>query len=212
MIADDHPTFREGLCHFINEEPDMEVVGTAACGEEAIELAKQLQPNVVVLDVILPGINGVDTARQVKADCPQIAILMLSAFGYESYVIASLRAGAAGYLMKNARVNEIVTAIRLLHSQESVFNHKAISKVLSRVVAENGDTKQSADLQSRELEVLRLGAKGMSNRQIGGKLCISERTVQAHMMNIFRKLQVSSRTEAVLHALREGWLNLDDLP
>ena len=213
LIADDHPAFREGLCQLIEHEEDLECVAKPADGEEAVRLAIELLPDVAIIDIAMPGLNGIEAARQIKAARPAIAILMVSAFGYESYVLASLRAGAAGYLLKNTPLRELTNAIRSVHASEAVFDLKAASKILSRLADDKGEKRGGLEeLQPRELEVLRLAGKGMSNKEIAGELVLSERTVQTHLVNIFRKLGVGSRTEAVLHALREGWLTLDDLP
>jgi len=213
LIADDHPAFREGLCQLIEHEEDLECVAKPADGEEAVRLAIELLPDVAIIDIAMPKLNGIEAAGQIKAARPAIAILMVSAFGYESYILASLRAGAAGYLLKNAPLRELTNAIRSVHAGEAVFDLKAASKILRRLADDKGEKRGGLEeLQPRELEVLRLAGKGMSNKEIAGELVLSERTVQTHLVNIFRKLGVGSRTEAVLHALREGWLTLDDLP
>ena len=212
LVADDHPTFCEGLCRFLNEQPDIEVVARAGNGEEAIRLAQEMVPDVAIIDIAMPGTDGIGAARQIRATCPTTAVLMVSAFDYESYVLASLRAGAAGYMIKNAPVSELISAIRLLRSGESVFDREAIGKVLRRLGSTATGENVAAGLHQGELEVLRRAAKGASNREIAQELGLSERTVQSHMLNIFRKLGVGSRTAAVLHALREGWLTPNDLP
>lgn len=212
LVADDHPAFREGLCRFLEEDKDLEIVARPEDGEETVRLAKELLPDVAMIDVAMPKLNGIEAARQIKEACPETAILMLSAFGYQSYLVASLRAGAAGYMLKNTPIDDLISAIRLVHSGEGVFDLKTISTVLAQVTADNGaERKVLASLHRRELEVLKLVAKGTKNKKIGEELNISQRTVQTHLVNIFRKLKVSSRTEAVLHALREGWIVLDDL-
>lgn len=213
LIADDHPPFREGLSKLLEEEPDMEVVAKPADGDEAVNLAKQLQPDVAILDVAMPKLNGIEAAKQIKAACPNTAILMISAYGYEPYLLASLQAGATGYLLKSSPLRELISAVRSVHSGQAVFDLKAVGKVLDRLaVNQSGEVVSGQRLQSRELQVLRLTAKGISNKEIGKELKISDRTVQTHLIRIFRKLGVSSRTEAVLRALREGWLTLDELP
>ena len=213
LVADDHPAFREGLCRFLGEEEDLEVIAKPADGEQAVRLAKELLPDVAIIDVAMPKLNGIEAAKQIKAACPNTAILMVSAYSYESYLLASLRAKAAGYILKNASLDELINAVRMVHNGEAVFDFKSISKVLGQLTTdEDTERKMLAELHHRELEVLKLAAKGRSNKEIAEELGISERTVQTHMVNIFRKLEVGSRTEAVLHALREGWLNLDDLP
>jgi DNA-binding NarL/FixJ family response regulator len=213
LVADYHPVFREGLCRLLEDEIDLEIVGSAADGEEAIRLAKDLVPDVAIIDVAMPGISGIDAATQIKAACPATAILMMSACRYESYMLASLRAGVAGYLLKNVPLRDLVNAIRLVHAGEAVFDLKAASKILSRMAGDKSEERRDLEgLGRRELEVLRLAAKGISNKEIGAELVISERTVQTHLVNIFRKLRTNSRTAAVLTALKEGWLTIDDLP
>ena len=215
LVADDHPAFREGLTRLLAEEGDIEVVAEAGDGEEAVELASELLPDIAVIDVSMPKINGIEATRRIKAACPATAILIVSAYGYESYVLGAVEAGAAGYLVKNVRVRELVSAIRAVHAGETVLDPQAAHRVFSRLSHTRGMTRvgeTAPQLHQREMEVLRLAAGGMSNKEIAQELAISVRTVQTHMVNIFGKLGVGSRTEAVLHALREGWLTLDDLP
>ena len=213
LIADDHPSFREGLGRLLAEEADIEVVAEASNGVEAVELASQLSPDVAIIDVAMPELNGIETTKQIKAACPATAVLIVSAYGHDSYVLGAVQAGAAGYLLKNVRVRELVAAIRALYAGEAVLDPTAAQKVFSRLAYTAGSiTEVSLELHQRELEVLKLAAKGMSNKEIAEALAISVRTVQSHLVNIFGKLGVGSRTEAVLHALKQGWLTLDDLP
>jgi DNA-binding NarL/FixJ family response regulator len=213
VVADENPIFREGLCRLLEDENDLEAVGTAADGEEAVSLAKQVLPDVAIIDVAMPGVNGIEAATHIKAACPATAILMMSAYRHESYMLASLRAGATGYLLKNVSLRDLVNAIRLVHAGEGVFDLKVAGKMLSRAAGGKGDEKRNLKgLRQRELEVLRLTARGLGNKEIAAELVVSERTVQTHLVNIFRKLRVTSRTAAVLTALNEGWLTLDELP
>jgi len=213
LVADDHPPFREGLSRLFEEEPDLQVVAKPGDGCEAVNMAKQACPDVAIIDVAMPKLNGIEAAKQIKAACPNTAILMISAYGYEAYLLASLQAGAAGYLLKSSPLRELISAIRSVHSGQAVFDLKAVSKVLDRLaVPQGGDVVSTQRLQPREMQVLRLAAKGISNKEIGRELKISDRTVQTHLIRIFRKLGASSRTEAVLRALKEGWITLDELP
>ncbi|MBM2825356.1 MAG: DNA-binding response regulator [Dehalococcoidales bacterium] len=211
LVADDHPTFRQGLCHFLETQEDIEVVAQASDGEETIRLAMELVPDVAVIDVTMPKVNGIEAAREIKKNCPTISILMVSAYDYESYLVGALQAGAAGYMLKNAPVSELISALRLICSEEAVFNLKSISKVLDRITSKDDDESTTMGLHQRELDILKLAARGLSNKQIAEEIDISQRTVQTHMSHIFRKLEVGSRTEAVLHALRQGWLTAEDL-
>jgi NarL family two-component system response regulator LiaR len=215
LFADDHPAFREGLRRLLQEEKDIDVVGQAEDGEEAVNLATQLRPDVAIIDVSMPKLNGIEATRQIKKVCPQTAILILSAYDNDPYVFSAIEVGAAGYLLKNARIREVVAAIRALHDGETVLDVSLASKVFKRLAPTTGkaNTKEvSRKLRQRELEVLRLAARGMSNKEIAEALVISVRTVQTHLVNIFHKLEVGSRTEAVLSALRKGWITIEDLP
>jgi NarL family two-component system response regulator LiaR len=195
LLAEDHVMVREGTREFIKREADMEVVGEAGDGEEAVKLAKELKPDVVVMDIAMPKLNGVEATKQIKELNPSIAILILTAYDYDQYIFALLEAGAAGYLLKGVRVNELIDAIRAVYAGESVLH-----PVVARRVVE------------REMEVLKLAATGVSNKDIAQQLFLSPRTVQVHLGNIFSKLGVASRTEAILYALKKGWLTLEDLP
>lgn len=213
LIADDHPPFVEGLTLLLEREPDLEVIATPTNGEEAVRLAKELRPDVAIIDVAMPRLNGIEAAKQIKAVCPEVAILMFSAYDYEPYLLSSLQAGVSGYMLKSSPVRDLIRAIRSVHEGQAVFDFKAVKKVLCSLVTDIGDERKGLrGLHHRELEVLRLAAKGISNKEIANNLGIGYRTVQTHLLRVFRKLGVNSRTEAVLRALKEGWLTLDDLP
>lgn len=214
IIADDHVLFREGTRNLIEQEKDLEVVGEASDGEEAVELVTRLSPHVALMDIAMPKVNGVEATRQIKACQPSTAVLILTAYDNDQYILALLEAGAAGYLLKNVSGKELANAIRAVYAGEAVLDPTIAQKVFSRFGTAEGqpsELAQLAELSERELEILRLAAKGLSNQDIAGKLFLSRRTVQAHLGNIFRKMDVGSRTEAVLQALRKGWLGLDDL-
>ena len=212
LIADDHPTFREGLSRLLEDEEDLECVAKSADGMEAVKLAEKLRPDVAIIDVSMPNLNGIEAAKQIRAACPATAILMVSAFDYQSYILASLQAGATGYMSKDTPLADLVRAIRLVHKGESVLGLKATDKIVRHLAGASGNNKTKLEqLNPREVEILKLTAKGMSNKEIAGELIISERTVQTHLVNIFRKLGVSSRTQAVLSGLREGWITLNHL-
>lgn len=211
MIVDDHPPFSQGLSRLLADEADLEVVANSSDGEEAVKLTTQLHPDVAIIDVAMPKMSGIEVARQINAICPSTAILMLSAYDYESYLLHSLQAGARGYLLKTSPLRELISAVRLVHSGQVVFTSKAANGFLNRLAIDNGKERLGG-LHNRELQVLRLVAQGKANKEIARELVISDRTVQTHLVAIFRKLAVGSRTEAVARALREGWLTLDDLP
>jgi DNA-binding NarL/FixJ family response regulator len=215
LIADDHAVVREGTRRILEQEPDMEVVGEAGDGEEAVNLATSLKPDVAIVDVSMPKMDGIEATRRIKAACPSINVLILSAYDDDQFIFSLLEAGAAGYLLKSIRSRELLDAIRAVYSGESVLHPSIARKVLNRFVSTSDRPTESKEplgvLSDREMEVLKLAAKGFSNQDIAEKLCLSIRTVQGHLGHIFNKLQVSSRTEAVVRALKEGWVTLDDV-
>lgn len=215
LIADDHAVVREGTRQILEQEPDMDVVAEAADGEEAVKLAGSSRPDVAIIDIAMPGVDGIEATRQIKSLYPAIAVLILSAYDDDQFVFSLLEAGAAGYLLKSIRGRELVDAVRQVHAGESVLHPAIARKVLNRFVPapdKSARQKPSDMLSEREMEVLRLATRGLSNQDIADELCLSLRTVQAHLGHIFNKLQVSSRTEAVVHAIKQGWVTLDDIP
>ncbi len=213
LLVDDHAVVREGTAELLNRQPDMEVVGEAGDGATAVEMAARLKPDVVLMDVRMPVLDGIAATRQIKEARPTVAVLALTAHDEDQYVFALLEAGAAGYLLKTVRGKELVDAVREVNRGEAVLHPSVAKKVLNRFAESRADshTPIIESLSERELEVLRLAGKGLSNKEIADKLVLSPRTVQAHFANIFSKLQVGSRTEAVLQGLRRRWINLDDL-
>lgn len=212
MVVDDHAVFREGLCRLLEDEIDLEVVAKPENGEEAVALAKELSPDVVIIDIAMPGLNGIQATAQIKAACPETAIIMLSAYSYDSYFLASVQAGAAGYMLKSTPFAQLVSAVRLVHAKEAVFDVRLAGRLIHPAAGRTGkEIRTGCEPNLRELQVLMLVARGASNKAIATELGISHRTVQGHLVNIFRRLGVASRTEAVLCALKEGWLNIDDL-
>lgn len=214
IIADDHVLFREGTRSLIEQEQDIEVVGEANDGEEAVALVTKLHPHVALMDIAMPKVNGIEATQQIKARHPATAVLILTAYDNDQYIVALLEAGAAGYLLKNVSGKELVNAIRAVHAGEAVLHPVIAHKVFNHFatsVQKLGGAARPRELSEREIEILRLAAKGMSNQEIAEKLFLSRRTVQAHLVNIFRKMDVGSRTEAILQALKRGWFSLDDL-
>lgn len=215
LIADDHAVVREGTRQILEQEKDMEVVGEASDGEEAVRLSGSLKPNVAIIDIEMPRMDGIEATKQIKALYPNITVLILSAYDDDQFVFSLLEAGAAGYLLKSVRGKELIDAVRAVYAGESVLHPAIARKVLNRFVPAGGGArkqKPTAILSEREMEVLKLATRGLSNQEIADELSLSLRTVQAHLGHIFNKLQVSSRTEAVVHALKEGWVTLEDIP
>jgi NarL family two-component system response regulator LiaR len=215
LIADDHAVVREGTRQILEQEADMDVVAEAADGEEAVRLAGSSGPDVAIIDIAMPRVDGIAATKQIKALYPAIAVLILTAYDDDQFVFGLLEAGAAGYLLKSVRGHELIDAVRRVSAGESVLHPAIARKVLNRFVRtpdKPAGRKPSEVLSEREMEVLRLATRGLSNQEIASKLCLSLRTVQAHLGHIFNKLQVSSRTEAVVRALKEGWVTLEDIP
>ncbi len=215
LIADDHALVREGTRERLEREEDFEVVGEAADGEEAVRLVSQLKPRVAVVDIAMPNLNGIEAAKQIKKNHPGTAVLVLSAYDDDEYIYAVLEAGADGYLLKNVRGHQLVDAIREVCAGEVVLDPRVARKVVQWFSSlSHGQRPEGAAecLSERELEVLKLAGKGMSNKEIAVELALGVRTVQSHLSHIFDKLGVSSRTEAVLRALKEGWLSLEQIP
>jgi two-component system, NarL family, response regulator LiaR len=214
VIADDHAVVREGTRTLLEREEDMEVVGEASDGQEALKLLEELKPDVAILDISMPKLNGIEVTRQIKPRFPSIAILILTAYDNDEYVFALLEAGAAGYLLKDVHGQEIVDAVRSVHAGESVLHPSIARKVIQRAIvgsAKVKDTKSDIELSDREKEVLKLAAQGKTNKDIADALCISIRTVQGHINSIFHKLGVGSRTEAIFLSVKKGWLSFEDL-
>jgi NarL family two-component system response regulator LiaR len=216
MLVEDHVLVREGTKELLDRQEDISVVAEAGNGEEAIWLANARHLDVIVMDIAMPKMDGLEATRRIKAINPGAAILVLTAYDDDEYIFAFLEAGAAGYLLKDASTEDLIKGIRAVHAGESVLHPVVARKVIAhfwRTEKQRADEQRrgaSAELTERELEVLKLAARGMTNREIAVALVISPRTVQAHMSNIFGRLEVGSRTEAILYALREGWFSMKD--
>ena len=200
LIVDDHPLVRRGLSDLFSGEADMEVVGTAASGEEAVDIVTQLHPDVVLMDVSMPGIGGVDATRQLHETSPDVRVVMLTSFTDRERILDSLDSGAVGYLLKDAESDELIRGVRAAARGESPLSSKAARVVL----ASRQEGRPADDLTSRELEVLRLLSRGLANKQIAWRLGISEKTVKTHLTNVFHAIGVQDRTQAALWAQRHN--------
>lgn len=213
MICDDHALFRRGLHMVLESEEGMAVVGEAEDGEEAIRKAQELAPDVVLMDVRMPRVTGIEAARAIAEVHPSTKIVMLTVSDEEDDLYDAIKAGATGYLLKEISIEEVADAIRAVVSGQSLISPSMASKLLTEFtnLARKADEKQavpSPRLTDRELEVLKLVAQGMSNREIAGELYISENTVKNHVRNILEKLHLHSRMEAVVYAVREKLLDI----
>ncbi len=212
VLADDHAVVRKGIREFLEDEDDIEVVAEAENGAQAVALAETHHPDVLVLDIQMPEMTGIEAARHIKAADPHTNILVLTAYDDDPYIFAMLQTGASGYVLKNAPSSELVRAVRAVARGDSALDPAVTAKVMAQLTSGKpaGAQEVVENLTPRELDTLRLAAKGLTNRAIGQSLGISNRTVQGHLANIFGKLNVTTRTEAVLLAMKQGWLTLDE--
>ena len=207
LIAEDHTLVREGTRGILEQCDDIEVVGEADRGDTAVEMTRRLRPDVVLLDVRMPGLNGIDAARQIAALQQGSRVLIVSAYDDEQYVLEALRAGASGYLLKTAPGAELVNAVRAVASGATVLQGEISQRLAQR---DHGHAGASLEPSRRELEILHLVAVGKPNKEIAGDMGISARTVEGHLNNLFAKLGVSSRTEALVVAVNRHLVRLDD--
>ncbi len=214
VLGEDHLITRQGILRLLEDEEGLTVVGEASNGEEAVEMVTELKPDVVIMDIAMPKLNGIEATRQIKLINPYIGVLILSAYDDDEYVFAMLKVGAAGYLLKSVGGDELVRAVKAIHNGEPVLDPSIAKKVMNYFKLQNkipSVKEDSEHLSNRELDIIKLAAKGLTNKEIAEKLHLSYRTVEGHMRDVFNKLGVGSRTEAVLFGLKKGWFSLEEL-
>ena len=207
LIADDHAVVRQGLRTFLALQEEIEVVGEAEDGAQAASAAKRLQPDVALMDLVMPRLDGIEAIRRIREVSPDTRVIVLTSFVDEDRMIPAVRAGAAGYLMKDVQPQDLVRAIRTVHGGEALLHPAVVAKLMEEVAAERPDG--APQLTAREREVLTLLARGRANKLIALDLGVSEKTVKAHVSNILGKLGLHDRTQAALYAVREGIVELD---
>ncbi len=212
LIADDHPIVRKGIRALLRTEPDLQVVGEAKDGTEAVALAQSLCPDVVLMDLVMPKLDGIEATRQILSKQPGAKVLVLTSFAANDKVFPAIKAGALGYLLKDSDPEALVQAIHQVYQGESSLDPSIARKLLSELALPSAHNLTTDPLTARELEVLRLVAQGKNNRQIAVELFITDMTVRTHVSSILSKLHLASRTQAALYALREGIASLEQAP
>ncbi len=211
LITDDHALVRQGIRAFLELQPDLAVIGEADSGEAAVRMAAELVPDVVLMDLVMPGIGGVEATRQVKQVSPHSQVIVLTSYHEDEYIFPALRAGALSYVLKDVGPEELADTVRKAARGESVLHPRVASRVVQELRGTRRDTPNLfTDLSDRELEVLRLIADGLSNAEIANKLVISEKTVKGHVSNILSKLHMLDRTQAAVFAWQQGLVTRRD--
>jgi NarL family two-component system response regulator LiaR len=214
ILGEDHLITRQGIRRLLEDEKGFTILGEASNGEEAVQLVSEMKPDVVIMDIAMPKLNGIEATRQIKLINPLIGVLILSAYDDDEYVFALLKAGAAGYLLKSVSGDELVKAVKAIHKGEPVLDPVIAKKVMNYFKLPDkvpGMGEESEYLSERELGIIKLAARGLTNKEIADELNLSYRTIEGHMRDVFNKLGVGSRTEAVLYGLKKGWFTLDEL-
>jgi NarL family two-component system response regulator LiaR len=211
LIVDDHAIVRKGICALLSREHEIEVIGEACDGEDAIGQARRLRPDVILMDLVMPRLDGIGAIKQIVSENAEARILVLTSFAADDKVFPAIKAGALGYLLKDSSPSELVQAIRQVHRGEPSLDPSIARKLLQELAHPPKAAPTTEPLTERELDVLRLVAQGKSNRDIGEQLVITEMTVRTHVSNILGKLHLASRTQAALYALKEGLASLDDV-
>jgi DNA-binding NarL/FixJ family response regulator len=208
LIVDDHHVVRRGLVFFLRTQKDLEIIGEAANGNEAVELAKSLKPDIILMDLVMPEMDGIQATKIIKQEQPDIKIMMLTSFSDQDHVIPALEAGASGFQLKDIQPDELVTSIKKIIGGENQLHPKATSHLLANLSNKSKQEKNLLeDLTKRELDVLKEIAKGKSNKEIASSLFITEKTVKTHVSHLLSKLELADRTQAALYAVKNQLVN-----
>ncbi len=213
LLVDDHALVRQGVRAFLETEPDIVVVAEATSGEEAVRLAAEYAPDVALMDLVMPGLDGVEATRRLTRASPRTRVIMLTSYHEDEHIVPVLRAGALSYLLKDVGPEDLVAAVRNAAAGEAVLHPRVASRVVRELRGEQRDAINPwHELSDREVEVLRLVAEGLGNAEIAARLVISEKTVKSHVSNILGKLQLADRTQATAYAWRQGFVRRADRP
>jgi NarL family two-component system response regulator LiaR len=212
LVADDHAILRKGIRALLSTEPDIEVVGEAGDGLETVAQAQALRPDVILMDLVMPKMDGIEATRRITSEQPGARILVLTSFAADDKVFPAIKAGALGYILKDSGPAELVQAIRQVYQGQPSLEPSIALKMLQEISSPGQRPPTPEPLSEREMEVLRLLAQGKSNREIADQLVIAELTVRTHVSNLLGKLHLASRIQAALYALKEGLASLDDVP
>lgn len=212
LLADDHNVLRQGIAQVLDMQADMTVVAQAQNGREAIQLARQYQPTIALLDINMPEVDGVEAARSIAAELPETRVIILTMYRRDDYVFEAIKAGASGYLLKEVELSELLEAVRAVARGEAVVDPAIASRLLAEFRSASGPAKPDPEdrLAERDIEILRLLAQGLSNQEIADQLVVAEKTVRNRLSLIFRQLHLKNRTEAALYALRQGLIDNAD--
>lgn len=212
MIVDDHPVVRRGIQSLLSEEEDIQVVGEAVNGKDAIEKAESLKPDVILMDLVMPEMSGIEAIEKITASHPDARILVMTSFAADDKVFPSIKAGALGYLLKDSDPEDLIRMIRQVYRGELSIHPTIARKVIQELNRPATEPLTPSPITEREVEILKLLAEGMENKEIAAKLVVRDATVRTHVSNILRKLQLANRVQATLYALRAGITSLDDQP
>lgn len=213
VVIDDHPIIQDGMSKILNQELDIECIGTASDGNQGFELIKKLLPDIAIVDIAMPGLDGIGLSSRVRNTCPNTKVIIMSAHKYSYYVLTCMKAGVRGYLLKDTTADAIVNAVRMVYQGQCIFDTEVLGTVQHTLSSssQGGAVTVASDLGERKIEILRLVASGLGNKEIGNLLNISSRTVAGHLSDIFGRLGVDTRTKAILYALKEGIIDINDV-